>query len=137
MSIYSFELHPEKSDFINSLETFIVTFFLRYQPDYGSSEVHELLVFNTNMGLMTFPIVVRIPPNIMNSCLKTIPRPVWELRTHCLCVCSLTMFIVFTFLIAIYDARRLFDQVEIHICGKQKNTANFEIFNRFSVFVSS
>ncbi|CAF1175327.1 unnamed protein product [Rotaria sp. Silwood1] len=80
-----------------------------FQPDYTSDEINETLILNTNIGLMTFPIIVQIPQRVLLSCYKTIPRPSWELRTYGLCFCSFFLFIILIFTTAIYEARRLFD----------------------------
>ncbi|CAF3930904.1 unnamed protein product [Rotaria sordida] len=80
-----------------------------FQPDYTSDEINETLILNTNTGLMTFPIIVRIPQRVLLSCYKTIQRPPWELRTYGLCFCSFFLFIIVIFATAVYEARRLFD----------------------------
>ena len=71
----------------------------------------EVLTLNTNIGLMTYPILVRIAPNVLSFCYKLIPRPIWELRSYYLCLCSLSIFIVLVFTAAVFDARSLFDNV--------------------------
>ena len=83
----------------------------RFQPDYTTDQIDEILTLETNFGALTFPIRVRISQRVLEACYKSVPRPVWELRTYCICVSSLTVFIVLIFTTAIYDARRLFDNV--------------------------
>ncbi len=60
---------------------------------------------------MTFPIIVRIPQAVLSTCYKTLPRPPWEFRTYSLWLCILLVIIVLIFISAIYDSRRLFDNV--------------------------
>ena len=60
---------------------------------------------------MTFPIIVRIPQAVLLTCYKTLPRPPWEFRTYSLWLCILLVIIVLIFISAIYDSRRLFDNV--------------------------
>lgn len=61
---------------------------------------------------MIFPIIVRIPQLVLITCYEMIPRPPWELRTFGLCFCSFIVFIVLIFAAAVYEARRLFDNVK-------------------------
>jgi hypothetical protein len=81
---------------------------------------------------MTFPIIVRIPQRVLSTCYKAIPRPPWELRTYCLCLCSLGVFITLIFSTAVYDARRLFDNVK-----SRENFIYFFISKSILVFNSS
>ena len=86
-------------------------FLRRFQPDYTLSEINEVLTLNTNIGLMTYPILVRIAPSVLSFCYQSIPRPIWELRSYYLCLCSLSVFIVLLFTVAVFEARSLFDNV--------------------------
>ncbi len=95
-------------------EYFLLLFLLlkkRFQPDYTSDEINETLTLNTNIGLITFPIIVRIPQSILSACYKLIPRPPWEFRPYCLCLCSLIIVTVLILTLAVFDARRSFDNV--------------------------
>jgi hypothetical protein len=73
-----------------------------------------MLTLKTNIGILTYPIVVRIPHSVAAVCYKSVQRPPWELRTYCLCLCSLAVFVVLILTAAVYDARRLFDDVNKH-----------------------
>jgi uncharacterized membrane protein len=63
---------------------------------------------------MTFPIIVRIPQNVLSTCYKTLPRPPWEFRPYCLCLCVLIVVILFIFMSAVFDARRSYENVNIY-----------------------
>jgi hypothetical protein len=82
-----------------------------FQPDYTLAEIGETLTLNTNIGLMTFPIIVRIPQRVLATCYQTIPRPGWELRVYWLCLCSAAIILLYIITVAVYDARRLFNDV--------------------------
>jgi hypothetical protein len=60
---------------------------------------------------MAFPIIVRIPQNVLTKCYKAMPRPYWEFRPYCFCLCSLFIVVVFILTFAVFDARRLYDNV--------------------------
>jgi hypothetical protein len=102
----------------------------RFQPDYTSDEINKTLTLNTNIGLMSFPIIVRIPQRVLSACYKIVPRPLWELRTYCLCLCSLLFLIILIFFTAGYDARRIFDDVN------QEKSRSFLTCRYFSYFSS-
>ncbi|UJR33639.1 hypothetical protein I4U23_021073 [Adineta vaga] len=55
---------------------------IHFQPDYTLTEIAETLTLNTNIGVMTFPLIVRIPQRVLATCYQTIPRPIWELRMY-------------------------------------------------------
>ncbi|CAF0885194.1 unnamed protein product [Adineta steineri] len=80
-----------------------------FQPDYTLVEVNRTLTLNTNIGLISFPIIVRIPQRVLSTCYNIVPRPRWEFRTYCLCLCSLIFLTILIFFTAGYDARRIFD----------------------------
>ena len=44
-------------------------------------------------------------------CYKSIPRPPWEIRIYFLCLCGFMVSIMLIFILAVFDARRLFDNV--------------------------
>jgi len=87
--------------------------FIRFQPDYTSDEINEILILNTTNGLMTFPIIVRIPQRVLSTCYQTISRPSWEFRLYCLCLCSIIIFIILLLTSAVFNAQRLFDNVNL------------------------
>ncbi|CAF4461293.1 unnamed protein product [Rotaria socialis] len=82
---------------------------IRFQPDYTLAEIAESLTLFTNIGSMTFPLIVRIPQRVLATCYQTIPRPVWESQMHCFCLCAISVLILCIFTMAVYEARRLFD----------------------------
>jgi hypothetical protein len=84
---------------------------ISFQPDYTLAEIAETLTLNTNIGLMTFPIIVRIPQRVLATCYQTIPRPGWELRIYWLCICTAGIIFFYIIMVALYDARRLFSDV--------------------------
>ena len=86
-------------------------FYVSFQPDYTLAEIAETLTLNTNIGIMTFPIIVRIPQRVLATCYQIIPRPVWEGRVYWLCLCSISITLVYVLTIAIYEARRLYHDV--------------------------
>jgi hypothetical protein len=75
---------------------------------------------------MTIPIIVRIPQRVLSACYQTIPRPPWEFRTYSLWLCTLLVFTVLIFVTAIYDSRRLFDNV---------NEKCFQVFIPFIILI--
>ncbi|CAF3697659.1 unnamed protein product [Adineta steineri] len=81
---------------------------IRFQPDYTLAEIAETLTLNTNIGIMTFPIIVRIPQRVLATCYQTIPRPVWEIRMYWLCVVFAVILFIFVIVTAIYAAHRLY-----------------------------
>ena len=111
----------------------VVNCLSRFQPDYTLSEMNEVLTLNTNIGVMTYPIVVRIAPNVLSFCYQSIPRPVWELRSYYLCLCSLSVFIVLLFTAAVFEARSLFDNVSEHCVLTESENASF----RFALVLGS
>ncbi len=60
---------------------------------------------------MTFPIIVRIPQRVLATCYQTIPRPVWEIRIYWLCLCSVSIIFLYIVITAVYEARRLYHDV--------------------------
>lgn len=75
----------------------LYTFFdvlFRFRPNYTSDEIHEILTLNTNIGLMIYPLLVRIPSRVLLACDRTIARPTWEWRTYCLYSCFVICCIV-------------------------------------------
>jgi hypothetical protein len=70
-----------------------------------------MLTLNTNIGVMTFPIIVRIPQRVLATCYQTIPRPVWESRIYWLCLVSVPVIVLLILSIALYEARKLNDDV--------------------------
>jgi hypothetical protein len=60
---------------------------------------------------MTFPIIVRIPQRVLATCYQTIPRPVWELRIYWLCLCGTSIMLLYIVTTAVYEARRLYNDV--------------------------
>ncbi len=85
--------------------------FISFQPDYTLAEIAETLTINTNIGLMTLPIIVRIPQRVLATCYQIIPRPIWESRVYWLCLCSISMILLYILTIAVYEAQRLFNDV--------------------------
>ncbi|CAF2702202.1 unnamed protein product [Rotaria sp. Silwood2] len=81
---------------------------IRFQPDYTLAEIAESLTVSTNIGPMTFPIIVRIPQRVLATCYQTIPRPEWELHMHYICICFIFIILLFILIFGIFDARRLF-----------------------------
>ncbi|CAF1157024.1 unnamed protein product [Adineta ricciae] len=101
-----------------------------YQPDYTTDEINRTLTLNTNIGLMTFPIHVRIPQRVLSACYQIVPRPVWELRTYYLCFCSLLIMFILIFFAAVYDARRTFDNYLTRVGWRDlMETTNNKIFD--------
>lgn len=60
---------------------------------------------------MTFPIIVRIPQRVLATCYQIIPRPLWESRVYWLCLCSISIILLYILTIAVYEAQRLFNDV--------------------------
>ena len=75
------------------------------------AEIAETLTLNTNIGQMTFPMIVRIPQRVLAICYQTIPRPLWESRLYWLCLCAVTIILLFILAVAVYEAQRLFNDV--------------------------
>lgn len=92
-----------------------------YQPDYLSSDPEETLTLNTNIGLLTFPIVVRIPKRVLATCFQHLPRPVWELRTSLLCICFVSIIVIIVIISAFSEAREL-------ICHVKKTIFSSRLF---------
>lgn len=84
---------------------------ISFQPDYTLAEIAETLTLNTNIGQMTFPIIVRIPQRVLAACYRIIPRPVWESRVYWLCLCAVSIILLFILAVAVYEAQRLFNDV--------------------------
>ncbi|CAF0910142.1 unnamed protein product, partial [Didymodactylos carnosus] len=83
---------------------------IRYQPDYTVTLVEEVISLHTNIGYLTYPVIVRIPQNVLTVCYQILPRPSWEFRYCWLCLCSVTIIIVLILTSAGYDARRLYEE---------------------------
>ena len=90
---------------------FDFSIFNSFQPDYTLAEIAETLTLNTNIGQMTFPIIVRIPQRVLATCYQNIPRPVWEARVYWLCLCAISIILLYILTIAVYEAQRLFNDV--------------------------
>ena len=82
-----------------------------FQPDYTLTEIAETLTLNTNIGVMTFPLIVRIPQRVLATCYQTIPRPVWEAQFYHLCLGSTLFMLVYIAVVAVYEAHRLYNDV--------------------------
>ncbi|CAF3551098.1 unnamed protein product [Rotaria sordida] len=81
---------------------------IRFQPDYTLAEIAESLTLFTNIGPMTFPIIVRIPQRILATCYQTMPRPEWEIQTHYICLCFVFLIFLCVLILAVLDGRKLF-----------------------------
>jgi hypothetical protein len=99
--------------------------FISFQPDYTLAEIAETLTLNTNIGLMTFPIIVRIPQRVLATCYQNIPRPVWEARVYGLCLCSISIILLYILTIGVYEAQRLFNDVTKIIFLNKKKIHSF------------
>ncbi|CAF1036795.1 unnamed protein product, partial [Didymodactylos carnosus] len=95
---------------------------IRYQPDYTVSLVEEMITLHTNIGYLTYPIIVRIPQNVLNACYQIIPRPAWEFRCYWICLCAVTIIIALILTSASYDARRLYDDYQARAELRQMST---------------
>jgi hypothetical protein len=70
---------------------------------------------------MTFPIIVRIPQRVLATCYQNIPRPVWEARVYWLCLCSISIILLYILTVGVYEAQRLFNDVtKIIFLNKKK-----------------
>ena len=99
--------------------------FTSYQPDYVSPELEETLTLHTNIGRLTFPVVVRIPKRVLATCFQHLPRPVWESHTSWLCVCSVPIILIVVIAAAFSDARQLIYQVKLGLSSQfDMNIAN-------------
>lgn len=85
---------------------------IRYQPDYTTNEINETMILSTNIGRIIVPISVRISQRILSLCYKTIPRPPWEIRPYCIGLCTIILSIILIFALAVFDARKIFDNVK-------------------------
>lgn len=88
-----------------------IQIFTSFQPDYTLAEIADTLTLNTNIGQLTVPIIVRIPQRVLATCYQTIPRPIWESRLYWLCLCAVTIILLFILAVAVYEAQRLFNDV--------------------------
>lgn len=84
---------------------------------------------------MTFPIIVRIPQRVLATCYQIIPRPIWESRVYWLCLCSISIILLYILTIAVYEAQRLFNDVN-KILKKKSLLFSFHLINLFDFFKS-
>ncbi|CAF0749813.1 unnamed protein product [Adineta ricciae] len=104
---------------------------IRFQPDYTLTEIAETLTLNTNIGVMTFPLIVRIPQRVLATCYRTIPRPVWETQFYRLCLASTLFMLVYIVAVAVYEAHRLYNdylaRVELRCRMSSTNERLFDL----------